>query len=105
MNPATPVTSAFKGSLVDERLLLEQRSYSRGKAARPAVAIECGVHGAAGDERGAVGHADDFVGEFYAHVRQDAAGRANVQLVVVPGRLSVLAVRLDDRQAHPVAFE
>ena len=70
---------------------------SGSRHGRP-LAIERGVDGRAGRQRGGVRGAHDLVGELHAHRRQQRARRPHLELVVVPRRLAVRAVRLDDRQ-------
>ena len=48
--------------------------------------------------------AHDLVAEPHAHRRQQLARRPDLELVVVPRRLAVVAVRFDHRQREAVGF-
>ena len=82
------------GAAGDQRLHDEHRPHALGQPARPAVAIERGVHRRAGGERRAVGGAHHLVAEFHPHRRQHLAGRAHLDLVVVFRRLAIRAAAL-----------
>ena len=98
MKPATPVTSAFMLRLVNR---VRTRSGSRrglplGSSDAWTVCPPASTT--------SVGCPDDLIVEPHAHGREQGPRRRDLQLVVVAGRLPVLAVRLDDRQREAVGL-
>src|SRR5439155_16163992 len=73
-----------------------------GQPAGTAALIERGVDRMAGHER--LVAADDLIIEADADGSQQRRARPDFELIVVPGRTPVVAVRLDHRKLHALVF-